>query len=450
MTVNHIQRHREMGLHILRHAAAGDAFHDSAVRYPQPKCHPETRSQILESLWNWSSRTDPRSTVLWLHGPAGAGKSAIAQSFCQTLEAGHRLGASFFFKRGDSSCGTATKLFPTIAYQLALSKNPSDLRQVISRTVENNPSILDRSLSLQVQTLIVDPCRQALILNLCRRTFPKHPVVIVIDGLDECDSQNIQQAILRSIGNAIRDEYLPLRFLIASRPEPHIRDIFAGPCLKKSHRPLNIEQSFTDVHTYLVAEFARIHTEHYETMAAVHRPWPAAEFIRQLVDKSSGYFIYASTIIKFIDDKYFRPTERLEIIMGTGEPDSESPFGALDQLYTQILVNVPQTIRPRLLRILTVIAAKLDLNFLDIEQLLELKPGDVQLALRGLHSILNMDGENLTVHHASFLDFLDSPTRSGMFYPGPQQRTDFACQILKAFSYKYDDPFINRTGPVAG
>ncbi|KAJ7787032.1 hypothetical protein B0H14DRAFT_2196066, partial [Mycena olivaceomarginata] len=84
-----------------------------------------------------------------------------------------------------------------------------------------------------------------------------------------------------------------------------------------------------DIRKYLVDEFKRIHAEHRETMAAVPRPWPAAEGIGNLVDKSSGYFIYASTIIKFIDDKYFRPTDRLEIIMGTAEPDSETPFSAL-------------------------------------------------------------------------------------------------------------------------
>ncbi|KAJ7793472.1 hypothetical protein B0H14DRAFT_3093999 [Mycena olivaceomarginata] len=299
MNVNHIQR-----LYTLRHAAAGDAFHDSAERYPPPKL-----------LWNWSSETNPSSTVLWLHGPAGAGKSAIAQSFCQNLEAGHRLGASFFFKRGHSSRGTATKLFPTIAYQLALSKNPSDLCQVILRTVDENPSILDRSLSLQLQTLIVDPCRQTFIVNLCRRIFPKHPIVIVIDGLNECDSQNIQQEILSSIGNAIHNEYLPIRFLIASRPEPHIRNIFLRPCLKRCHHPVNIQQSFGDVYKYLVDGFARIHTEHHETMTGIPRPWPAVEVIQKLVDKSSGYFIYASTVLKFVDDQNFRPTERLEIIM---------------------------------------------------------------------------------------------------------------------------------------
>ncbi|KAJ7917813.1 hypothetical protein B0H13DRAFT_2440312, partial [Mycena leptocephala] len=130
------------GLETLHRAAAGGAFHNSAERYPQPRCHPETRTQILDSLWSWSSEKNPSSTVLWLHGPAGSGKSAIAQSFCENLEAGDRLGASFFFKRGDQSCGSATKLFPTIAYELALLKNPSDLRKVISWRVKENPSIL--------------------------------------------------------------------------------------------------------------------------------------------------------------------------------------------------------------------------------------------------------------------------------------------------------------------
>jgi hypothetical protein len=271
----------------------------------------------------------------------------------------------------------------------------------------------------------------------------------VIDGLDECDGQNIQQEILRSIGNAIRDEYLHLRFLIASRPELHIHDIFMEPCLKRFHRPLNIQQSFTDVYEYLVDEFKRIHTEHHETMAMVPCPWPAALVIWSLVERSSGYFIYASTVIKFIDDKYFRPTERLEIIMGTAEPDFESPFGVLDQLYTQILVNVPQTIRPRLLLILTVIGAKFNLGVPHIEQLLQLKPGDVRLTLRGLHSIVGMDGDNITVYHASFFDFLDNPTRSGEFYVGPQQRTDLACHIVKAFSYNYENTLWNSGGPVA-
>jgi hypothetical protein len=204
------------------------------------------------------------------------------------------------------------------------------------------------------------------------------------------------------------------------------------------------------VRKYLLDEFARIHQEHCATMARVPSPWPSPEIINNLVNKSSGYFIYASTIIKFIDDKKFRPTERLVVITGMAEPCFGVPFAALDQLYTQILSEVPA--RPQLLKILAVIAAKLDLSAINIEQLLELEPGDVRLTLHGLHSVIKLpeDGHHrISTHHASFCDFLQDPTRAGIFYVGgDQHRTDLSRHILKAFSYKYDDPSLNGQGHV--
>ncbi|KAJ7209036.1 hypothetical protein C8J57DRAFT_1023858, partial [Mycena rebaudengoi] len=92
------------GLHILRRAIAGDALHDSAERYPQHRCHPETRKRLLNILCKWDSdaatssvmENRPGNAILWLHGPAGSGKSAVEQSFCQKLEDEGRLGGSFF------------------------------------------------------------------------------------------------------------------------------------------------------------------------------------------------------------------------------------------------------------------------------------------------------------------------------------------------------------------
>jgi hypothetical protein len=185
-------------------------------------------------------------------------------------------------------------------------------------------------------------------------------------------------------------------------------------------------------------------------MATVSFPWPSPKVIDTLVENSSGYFIYASTVIKFIDDGDFRPTERLQVIMGTKKPDFGSPFAPLDQLYTQILSVVPA--RPHLFTILTVIAAKFELEVEHIEQLLELQQDDVQLILRGLHSLLAVPQNRkmrITVHHASFLDFLGDPTRSQIFYVGSlQRRMTLACHIIKAFSYTHDDPVLNRCGHV--
>jgi hypothetical protein len=181
-------------------------------------------------------------------------------------------------------------------------------------------------------------------------------------------------------------------------------------------------------------------------MGMIPEPWPSPEIIDNLVEKSSGYFIYASTIIKFIDDKNFRPTERLAVITGMAEPRFGAPFAALDQLYTQVLAQAHA--QPQLLKILAVIVAKIYLSAVHIEQLLNLEPGDVQLALHGLHSVINLpedDSHVISTHHASFGDFLQDPTRAGIFYVGGcQHRTDLSRHILKAFSYKYDDLSLNR------
>ncbi|KAJ7787767.1 hypothetical protein B0H14DRAFT_2241628, partial [Mycena olivaceomarginata] len=371
------------GLHILHRAAANDAFHDSAERFPQPRCHPETRTKMLNSdddplpqfLTDGKDRRDNR--ILWLNGPAGAGKSAVAQSLCLQLEASGCLGASFFFKRGNASRGNGNKLFATIAYQLAL--HLPQLRGAIAQVVEKDPSIVDRSLSIQMEQLIIKPCQMHL-SGRCQ------PVPIIIDGLDECAGPEVQQEILRSIGDSLRDQGLNLRFLIASRPEAHIQEMFADS-LSKIHLGFPIDQSFDDVRKFLQVEFSRIHSEHYRTMAAVPQPWPTTEIIDRLIEKSSGHFIYASMVIKFIDNRNFRPTERLSLIMGIDQPHGPiTPLSALDNLYTQILSEAVVD-RPHVFELLAVIAAGIQLPIYAIERLLEWQPKDISLALRGLRSL---------------------------------------------------------------
>jgi hypothetical protein len=186
-------------------------------------------------------------------------------------------------------------------------------------------------------------------------------------------------------------------------------------------------------------------------MAKIPYPWPSEKILDDLTDKSSGYFIYASTVIKFIDNKDFRPTERLQVILGIKKSDSGSPFAALDQLYTQILSQVDA--RTRLLHLLTVIACKLQLCIGSIEELFALESGDVELTFRGLQSVIGATKDSraggsdsndwsleshLVVHHASFYDFLGDPERAGVFHVGSSSHhwMNLCCRILQLFSYQ--------------
>ncbi|KAJ6490004.1 hypothetical protein C8R45DRAFT_201374 [Mycena sanguinolenta] len=406
-TMHNLQQEGERGIEILHRAVALEAIHDSAESFPQPKCHPETRTRMLENLRAWVLDKNAQHNIMWLHGPAGAGKSAIMQTLCGDLEAAGRLGGSFFFKRGHATRDNAKTLFATIAYQLALAF--PWLRTSISQIVENDPSIAVRSIATQMKTLIYGPCRAHL---------HHDSVTILIDGLDECDGQNIQMEILRAIRESPFTHPVPFRFIVASRPEPHIREMFDSPLYAGGYRSFNVEQSFDDVRNYLRNELLRIHHEHF-TMKSVASPWPSPDVLTRLVRNSSGHFIYAATVVKFIDDKNYRPTERLAVILNGGL-GSESAYDALDQLYATILTSAAR--RAELVPVLCAIT-NFDLRVTEIDQLLGLADGEAHLLLRGLHSVLQVPSQDnqwsfISSHHASFLDFLNNSSRSQNFYVG--------------------------------
>ncbi|KAJ7879701.1 hypothetical protein B0H13DRAFT_1630627, partial [Mycena leptocephala] len=421
--------HGEAGIHILHRAVALEALYDSADSFPQPRCHPETRTRMLDTLYSWA--VEPcwaARPILWLHGPAGAGKSAIMQTLCQKLQTADRLGGAFFFKRDHATRGNAKTLFATLAYQLAL--NNGDLNLAISRSVERDLSVVGRSMGVQLNQLIVEPC---LSLTNCPS------FILLIDGLDECQGEGTQQAILNSIRSAIaipKASYT-LRFLIASRQEAHIREIFEDPSFNGICDSMNVEQSFEDIRTYFRDEFTRIHRSH-RTMVNVPTPWPSWDVLASLVYKSSGHFIYASTIIKFVDDKYSRPTERLAAVQDSSAADYDSPFAALDHLYIQIFSAVPARFHSKLREILQgALVCKLGLTPLQFDRLLELEPGDVELILRSLHSVLNIPSKRGTIsaHHASLLDFLHDSRRSLNFHIDLESRLNLVRAVLKALSH---------------
>ncbi|KAJ7433071.1 hypothetical protein B0H11DRAFT_772659 [Mycena galericulata] len=418
---------RDPGMSILHHAVALDALYNSAESFPQPRCHPKTRTKILDDLYTLATdeALDTRS-ICWLYGPAGAGKSAIMQTLSRRLQDAGRLGGSFFFKRGHRTRGNAEVLFATLAYQLAIHNNR--LKVLISKTVEDDPSVVARSMNDQFHELIARPCQ----------SLDNHPPhILLIDGLDECDRHSAQLEVLRVVGNAARNHTLRLKVLIASRPESYLREEFEESFFYGLYDSLNVEQSFDDVRKYFLHEFSRIYREH-RTMRAVPRPWPSPQVVDELVHRSSGHFIYVATVIRFIDDRDFRPIERLEtVLIPTSE--SDSPFEPLDQLYTHILSTVPTRSRARLLDVLCCMKNLGHLSLGNMEQLLRLEPGDFQLTLRRLHSLVYLPNESdsnqqLGVHHASFQDFLEDPIRSGDFHIGRQQHMNLARRILEALS----------------
>ncbi|KIL55172.1 hypothetical protein M378DRAFT_59333, partial [Amanita muscaria Koide BX008] len=316
------------GLDKLEKFVSFSALHDSSAQDPERCCHPGTRKNVLHKMRAWMDDTNAPEHILWVHGPAGVGKSAIAQTI-SNLYGQEKVGATFFFFRSDPTRNDGNRLFPTLAWQLALSV--PIVKDLIASSLEEYSDLPRKAIEVQFNKLIAQPF---LTISGGEAAAPTSTRVIIIDGLDECSDLKLQERILKIIGNAVADTRFSLRFVISSRPEANIQDFFnqfQSPTLQIDLA--NVDDAFRDIETYLTSEFTRIAVE--QTLDL--KTWPAQSAIDALVSKSSGQFVYASTVMKYVGDKYESAVAQLNVVLGLKPNTGKSPFSELDALYTEIL-----------------------------------------------------------------------------------------------------------------
>ncbi|KIM36349.1 hypothetical protein M413DRAFT_449226 [Hebeloma cylindrosporum] len=413
------------GLNILhRHVAAG-ALHDSANRSNPPKCHPDTRMAVLDDIIGWVRLEDRETDVIWLHGPAGVGKTAIAQTIAEMCQENGELAASFFFSREEIDLNNDRPLIPTLAYQI--SQSFEIFKPHLSAAVEQNPRLIfGKSLPVQMRQLLLQPLKQTMANRQVGDRDAPWPKLVIIDGLDECQSEVAQENILRAFYDAIKQESFPFLLLVASRPEPQIRDFFEGELIRYKCISLDDrDDADKDIATYLRSSFASILRKHRNNRSMPHT-WPSETVIQTLVSKASGQFIYAATVVRFVDVRHQLPSHRLDIALGLRIPQSvvtPAPFAELDKLYLEIFSGLadPQ-FTLRVLGALLLLKSPLSIDAL--EELLGLQPGDAFLALCNLHSVLRVpsstdaSGEDRRIHlfHASLGEFLFDAQRSREYH----------------------------------
>lgn len=397
---------------------------------------------------DWVEESQRKYPILWLHGPAGAGKSAIAQTIAEMCHALGLLLASFFFSRTAGGRNNEKKLIPTIAYQIAISFPTT--REHIEQAVESDPSLVDKSLEAQIQSLLIQPLRLA-----CEATSSEEqwPQLIIIDGLDECRDSKVQIHILHVLCEIVRQYKLPVAVFIASRAEHHLRAAFDMGHLNLLSTRLYLDDSFhpdDDIRQFLIDKFDDMKKEH-PFRSHIPDSWPSPDVIYSLVCKSSGQFIFASTVVRFVGSIHDLPGERLDIVLGLSAQDEDSPFGELDALYSHIFASVKN-----LNSALRILAFKMNegtnLNIgemlnpklfepqavFTIEQFLLLKEGEMRYCLANLDSVLIQvidDGCDLRFLHASLQDFLVDRSRSGNFHIDKEHaHADIAICYMKYYT----------------
>ena len=149
--------------------------------------------------------------------------------------------------------------------------------------------------------------------------------------------------------------------------------------------------------------------------------WPSQQNIDALCKKAAGFFIYASTVIKFVSSQYHPPGKRLAVIISLPQDTSHEGKSGVDLLYTQVLQQASNDMGQDFYSHFKLVVGAVLLIFrpLSINTLSDLlgncgTPSKIYSTLRTLHSLLLIPDsmeDSARIFHKSFPDFLMDPGR---------------------------------------
>ncbi|KAJ3533431.1 hypothetical protein NMY22_g7335 [Coprinellus aureogranulatus] len=426
------------------------AAHDSDERCDAPKCASETREAVQEDIVSFIAHGDEGQSskkIMWLGGPAGSGKTAIAGSVAETCEKRGLTAATFFFSSFSGSADRRLKRFvvPTLANHLAEHDALHQYQAQLLLAIERNPRIFRKRLMDQAQCLILGPLR-AIQGHCDTSTWPKG---VLIDGLDEVQAEQYHDAtkgdprtdeddqleILNVLITLANSPAFPFRIFVASRPERVITEFFATTAAS-STVSLFLDAKYdpdADIERFLWSKFAEIRRRYGISNAS----WPKKKVVDRIVEMSSGQFVVPATIIRFIS--VGPPMRHLEDVLRVEwEVTEKSPFAIVDALYAHILNRSPD---PHMAVNWIGCFSSFDERQIGGKRrpasaffwrhFLEDSEGEFYHILMPLTSLFSIPSPEdtttpIVLYHKSLTDFLSSEVRSGKLYVGEEAWTSFA------------------------
>ncbi|KIL63115.1 hypothetical protein M378DRAFT_55838, partial [Amanita muscaria Koide BX008] len=375
-------------------------------------CLEGTRTEILDEIKGWVTTTADATApqVLWLSGPAGTGKSAIAHSVARWwMEEHGGIGSCFCFNRQATT--RHERLFPTIALDLA-ARIPA-LKNSLNKLITSQPALATTAdVTQQWRKLLQEP-----LTNIPGGIA--EPVLIVIDALDESGVPVSRRHILSILAKEAAKLPSNFRILVTSRPLPDIGNAFhnASGIRFESMDKLPPSSTERDIQLYSSRRLNGV-----EGLGN-------REFT-QLAQKSDGLFEWARLACEHIQyaQGLLTERERFEELIHAGEGKE-----LLDTMYTIILRSILGD-RPRdstidrfrsVLRIVLSTLEPLPMNSLNIlhqhcAALWQDRPHyDVGTILRPLASLLSgVSADYMPIRplHSTFHEFLTTRDRSEAFF----------------------------------
>jgi hypothetical protein len=283
----------------------------------------------------------------------------------------------------------------------------------IKEALDEDSVISQRALKDQFEKLVLQP-----LLSIQQARSHGSARVIVIDALDECEREEDIRAILQLLAKTKDIQPVPLRIVVTSRPELHIRLGFqAMPNGTYQDLVLHEVPKSTiehDIRLFLEYELGVIQKER-----KLASDWPAKQQILALVELAVPLFIYAATVCRYVGSKGGSPTAYLNKVLqyqkATFSQLDRTYLPVLDQLLSEQEEDEKETLLQAFREVVgSVVVLESPLSAISLARLLQIPQEEIQCRLDSLHSVLSIPDRKdapIRLLHLSFREFLVDPQK---------------------------------------
>ena len=376
----------------------------------------KTRVRILNEIDAWIKDPDAQR-ICWITGMAGTGKTTITKTVCERASADPDvvLGGSFFCSRtGVAAQRDIRCVIPTLVQLLA--RQSIAFSQSLAEEIANDQDLQHKHVTVQVKQLLYTP------LTAAKDSHTS--IVFVIDALDECGDaisglnkeshqavSELLEALVTSAPSAVR---LPVKFLVTSHPETHIRETPVSDAdfsqILRLHA-VNKDEVDADINRYITG------TLNIKLFGKpVIRTYFTESVVDDLVRLCDGLFIVAATALKHTFGAGANVAEaRFQKLLNDSRDGLNLTAAApLDRMYKVILEDAAVQDAAELsglLRLLaSLLAARMALSIAALADIVGQKSSDVRVTMSHLHAVVDVPDDDhvpgLRTVHASFGDYL--------------------------------------------
>ncbi|KAF8344031.1 uncharacterized protein EI90DRAFT_39860 [Cantharellus anzutake] len=269
---------------------------------------------------------DSENRLMLLTAVAGAGKTSIALTIAERCasEGDVALLLQFFFKAGERS--RPDFLFSGMAR--ALADHDSVYRTFITSALRKDPSLSTASFTTQFKKLVAP--------SLLRKPPPSnHPMVIIIDALDECDKEAFE-SLAEILGEEVPRLPSSIKFFITSR-QFDLVNRYLSPNYPIDHLTIDLsdEANAQDCARFIRFQLQKLKMLHRDLQRNLQ---DEDKMVQEISARANGLFIWISTIFRYMKTTNQNPMRTLKSLLDTGAKQREVPAEKImEDLYTSIL-----------------------------------------------------------------------------------------------------------------